>query len=314
MRKPPPLPASLAGRSFTLSEQLAAGMGAHRAWCSDLRVASRGVRVPWGSPQELLHTCGILTGITPNTVCCSGTAAKLWRCPLPWRIQNELKVHLARCDGGTRPVRKGVAGHRLNLQDCDIAMLDGVPVTSPARTWLDLASILDIEDLVAAADFFICSQARSFGRNRTALCSLEDLRDQVEVNRGARGVRKAKAALELCRVGADSAPETKLRLALGRLGLPEPVLAYEVLDPTGWELAWPDIAYPEFRVAVNYDGRHHLDPRQRESDIRRDESIAAIGWTSVTITASQVRNQGFDGCAHRILDALVRAGWGQVRP
>ncbi|MEN8584099.1 hypothetical protein ABFP37_15480 [Burkholderia sp. RS01] len=206
-------------------------------------------------------------------------------------------------------MRKGVAGHRLELRAEDVTKLDGVPLTSPARTWLDLASVLDIEDLVAAADFFICSQSRSFGRNRLALCSLADLRSQVEGNRGARGIRKAKTALELARAGADSAPETKLRLAIGRLGLPEPALGYVITDSTDWELAWPDLAFPEFKVAVNYDGRHHLEPRQRDLDIRRDESIAAIGWTSVTVTAAHVKAWGFDGSAHRVLDALVRRGW-----
>ncbi|WP_457964144.1 hypothetical protein M1E17_21735 [Arthrobacter sp. D1-29] len=195
------------------------------------------------------------------------------------------------------------------LRDTDVGEFDGVPVTSPARTWLDLASVLDMEDLVAAGDHFICWQSRSFGPRKEAFCSLDDLREQVLANPGARGVRTARRAVELCRVGADSAPETRLRLALGRLRLPEPTLRYVVLDHTGWELAWPDIAYPAFKVAVNYDGRHHLQERQRESDIRRDESIAAIGWTSVTITASQVRTWGFDGCAHRVADALVRAGW-----
>lgn len=118
---------------------------------------------------------------------------------------------------------------------------------------------------------------------------------------------------ELCRVGSESVPETRLRLALGRVGLPEPALSYVVLDPTGKELAWPDMAFPEFKVAVNYNGRHHLEARQRESDIRRDESIAAAGWQPVTVTAGHVRTWGFDGCAHRVLDAMVRAGW-QHRP
>lgn len=265
--------------------------------------------MPWAAEQSLLHTCRVLTGICPSTACCFGTAGLLLRCPLPWNVQNDLRVHLARVDGGTRPVRKGVAGHRLELRATDVTVLDGVPLTSPARTWLDLASVLDVEDLVVAADFFICSQSRSFGRNRLALCSLADLRSQVEGNRGARGLRRAKSALELARVGADSAPETKLRLAIGRLGLPEPALGYVITDSTDWELAWPDLAFPEFKVAVNYDGRHHFEPRQRELDIRRDESVAAIGWTSVTVTAAQVKAWGFDGCAHRVLDALVRMGW-----
>jgi hypothetical protein len=309
MRKPPPLPAPLAGRSFTLDEQRSAGVAAQRAWRRDLRVASRGVRVPWGAEQDFAHTCRLLCGLCPSTACCLGTAGRLWRCPLPWSVQTDLRVHLARFDGGNRPVRKGVAGHRLELPGADVTELNGIPVTRPARTWLDLATVLELEDLVVAADFFICSQSRSFGPRKLALCSMADLQQEVATNRGAPGIRRATAALGLTRVGSDSAPETRLRLALGRLGLPEPALGYVITDETGWELAWPDLAFPEFRVAVNYDGRHHLEPRQRESDIRRDESIAAIGWTSVTITALQVRTWGFDGCAQRVLDALVRCGW-----
>jgi hypothetical protein len=267
------------------------------------------MRVPWGEAQPLHHTCSLLLALTPGAVCCLGTAGLLWGCPLPLSVQNDLMVHLAKAGCGTRPARKGVAGHRLSLRPSDVAMLDGVRVTSPARTWLDLASVLDVEDLVAAGDYFICSQARSFGPRREAFCSHSDLREQVQSTPGVRGIRKARQALELCRVGADSAPESRLRLAMGRLGLPEPTLSYVVLDPKGGELAWPDMAFPRFKVAVNYDGRHHLEARQRESDIRRDESIAAVGWQSVTVTAGHVRTWGFDGCAHRVLDAVVRAGW-----
>jgi hypothetical protein len=224
-------------------------------------------------------------------------------------LQRDLAIHLTRQDGGARPVRKGVAGHRMVVRQEDVRMLAGVPLTSPARTWLDLAAVLRLDDLVAAADHFICEQSRSFGHNRIALCTLDDLRQQADAHVGMRGIRTARVALELARVGADSVPETKLRLALGRRGLPEPKLRYVVCDATGWELAWPDLAYPLFRVAVNYDGGHHLEPAQKESDIRRDESLAALGWTSITVTAGQVRSWGFDGVTYRVRDALLRNGW-----
>ncbi|WP_284983537.1 hypothetical protein [Arthrobacter sp. efr-133-TYG-118] len=309
MRSPGPLPETLRGRSFTLSEQRDAGVSDNRAWNKDLRVASRGVRVPWGAAQELSHTARLLTRISPRTVCCGPTAAILWRCPLPLDLERQPLLHLLRWDGGNRPVRKGVAGRRVALEAADRRTVDGVPVTSPARTWLDLAALLPLDDLVAAADHFICRQSRSFGHNRAALCTLEDLRSQVEGNPGIRGRRNARLALELARVGADSVPETKLRLAIGRRGLPEPELRFVVQDSAGRELAWPDLAFPRYKVAVNYDGSHHLTATQKESDIRRDESIAAIGWTSVTITARHVKAWGFDGVVRRVRDALARAGW-----
>ncbi|GAA4053726.1 hypothetical protein GCM10023063_47770 [Arthrobacter methylotrophus] len=309
MRNPSPLPDSLRGRSFTLAEQRAAGVSDSRAWTKDLRVASRGVRVPWGNVQELSHTARLLTGISPGTVCCGPTAAILWRCPLPFELERQPLVHLLRWDGGNRPVRKGVVGRRVPLKAADRRTIDGIPITSAARTWLELAALLPLDDLVAAADYFICCQSRSFGTNRAALCSLTDLRRQVKENPGIRGRRNARLALELARVGADSVPETKLRLAICRHGLPEPELRFVVQDSTGWELAWPDLAYPRYKVAVNYDGNHHLTAAQKESDIRRDESIAAIGWTSVTITARHVKAWGFGGVVHRVRDALGRGGW-----
>ncbi|MBT2512236.1 DUF559 domain-containing protein [Arthrobacter sp. ISL-30] len=309
MRRPSPLLEALQGRSFSLKEQRDAGLPAHRAWQADLRVASRGIRVPWDEAQDLLHSARLLTDASPGCICCRSTAALLWKCPLPFELQRELTIHLTQRDGGSRPVRKGVTGHRMVIDPADVQILDRVPLTSPARTWLDLAAVLPLDDLVAAADHFICQQSRSFGHNRTALCTLEDLRNQAGAHSGMRGIRIARVALDLARVGADSVPETKLRLALSRQGLPEPELRYVVCDPTGWELAWPDLAYPRFRVVVNYDGSHHLEAAQKESDIRRDESLAALGWTSITITAGQVRVWGFDGVVYRVRDALVRGGW-----
>lgn len=309
MRITPPLPKELQARSFTLAEQRAAGLPDHRAWNSDLRVASRGIRVPWGREQDLAHTARLLTGISDGAVCCRETAAMLWGCPLPWDAQHDFLVHLTRTDGTFRPQRRGVRGHRMALADSDLSSIGGIPVTTPARTWLDLAAVLPFEDLVAAADHFICSQTRSFGHNRIPLCSADDLKAQVERHAGARGIRKARAALEVARVGADSVPETKLRLAAGRAFLPEPVLSYVVCDPFGRELAWPDLAFPEFKVAVNYDGEHHLSAAQKESDIRREALLAANGWISVVVTVEHVRERGYDGVVRRIREALIRGGW-----
>ncbi len=309
MRLSPPLPAHLQGRSFTLAEQRAAGLPDHRAWNNDLQVASRGIRVPWGEEQDPAHTARLLTAVSDGSICCRETAATLWGCPLPWDRQQDFLVHLTRTDGAFRPQRKGVRGHRMVLGEFDVAFRDGIPLTSPSRTWLDLAAVLPFEDLVAAADHFICSQTRSFGHNRIPLCSLQDLRNQVDRHAGARGIRKARVALDLARVGADSVPETRLRLAIGRDFLPEPTLSYVVRNAWGREVAWPDLAYPDYKVAVNYDGGHHLSPAQQESDIRREAALAANGWISVVITASHVQEHGYDGVVRRIRAALVKGGW-----
>src|SRR4029453_3919969 len=142
MRKSTPLPVALIGRSFSLDEKRAAGLPAHRAWNRDLRVASRGIRVPWGAPQDLLHSSRLLTRESPGCACCLTTAALLWKCPLPLEFQRDLSIPLTHVDGGARPVRKGVTGHRSKVAPSDVVLLEDVPLTSPARTWIDLAAIL----------------------------------------------------------------------------------------------------------------------------------------------------------------------------
>jgi hypothetical protein len=88
--------------------------------------------------------------------------------------------------------------------------------------WLDLASILSVDELVAAGDSIVVEHGDEFPVPRQPLSSISDLQAMVGRHAGMRGVKKARLALELIRVGADSAPETMMRLALLRAGLPEP--------------------------------------------------------------------------------------------
>ncbi|MFC7849542.1 hypothetical protein ACFUTU_13815 [Arthrobacter sp. NPDC057388] len=90
-----------------------------------------------------------------------------------------------------------------------------------ARTWVDLGSVLPIDDLVVAGDAIVSEHARLFGPPRVAMVPLARLREFVDGANGIHGVRKARLALDLVRVGVDSPPESKLRLLLDDAGLPE---------------------------------------------------------------------------------------------
>jgi hypothetical protein len=78
-----------------------------------------------------------------------------------------------------------------------------------------------IDDLVVAGDAIVSEHARHFGPQKVAMVPLAELRDFVDRANGVHGVRKARLALELLRVGVDSSPESKLRLLLDDAGLPE---------------------------------------------------------------------------------------------
>ncbi|QCO97489.1 hypothetical protein FCN77_06885 [Arthrobacter sp. 24S4-2] len=83
---------------------------------------------------------------------------------------------------------------------------------TPARTWLDLASVLGFDALVAAGDSVVVEHGEDFPLPRQPLTAVPDLQRIVRQHPGMRGVKRARLALDLVRAGADSAPETMLRL------------------------------------------------------------------------------------------------------
>ena len=117
------------------------------------------------------------------------------------------------------------------------------------------------------------------------------------------------ARLALPRVRTDSAsrPETWLRLTLVDHGLPEPDRNHEVCE-NGVYLGCVDLAYPALKIAIEYEGEHHLlDPEQWSRDISRYEALRAGGWIVVQITKSELF--GTPALAvQRVREAIRRRG------
>ncbi len=124
-------------------------------------------------------------------------------------------------------------------------------------------------------------------------------------HRNLQGIVKAREALALMRVGADSGPETLLRLAMRDAGLPEPDLQITLWQGKGAPSA--DAGYRQRKIALQYDGDHHLDEPQRHSDRRRDNAFVAAGWTVLIFTQRDLAN-GFQDAVIRIKQAL-RSAW-----
>lgn len=236
-------------------------------------------------------------------VLCGISAAHLWQIPLPAWAQDDWRIHLARSRWSSQPRRGNIVGHRLTIEEDEIHMLDGARLTSPARTWLDLAAQLPLDDLVVATDYLLCAHGPEFPRPRTPICLQPDLEAMVLRNAGRRGVRKSRAAIELGRVGADSPPETIMRLALLRAGLPEPELNMVLYDDSGVPAIWPDAAYPLARVALQYDGRHHGDEQQYRRDIQRTALTRSLGWTELRISSADLTGER-PAVVRKVRDAL----------
>ena len=306
----PPLPGFLAWRSFTYTEGIAAGATPSRMRARDLSAPSRQIRVPQGVGQKLLDRIRPYTKLSPGSAISHVTAAQLHGFPLPWFNDEITSVHLSRPAGSVQPRRKHVIGHSMDLPAEDIMHLGDVPITTPARTFLDLATILDLDDLVAVADFLVCEHERHFEARKVPIVAAAVLRSYIADKRWVTGLNKARAALELMRVGVDSPPETKLRLMLQRAGLPEFTTNYAI---AGNPLVWPDLACEKYKTSAQYEGEIHQTTKKQLFDRNRDERTAARGWLQVKVYSSDMR-QGEAHVVAMVEAALRRQGWrpGQI--
>ncbi|MDR6687462.1 hypothetical protein J2Y41_003027 [Arthrobacter sp. 1088] len=302
------LPEHLTTGSFSVRASDKAGVTRSRTRAKDLLVVSRGVRMPAVSAASGSSALRAYTDLDDSSILVSLSAARIWGVPLPGNRSGDWRIHLARRRGFSFPRRVNVAGHLLTLLPEEVVEYDGVRLTSPARTWLDLAALLPLEDLVVAGDHLVCSHGPDFPVPKEALCSIEDLTEIVRRHPGMRGVRTARAALELIRVGADSAPETLMRLVLVNANLPEPTLNHVVRDALGRPVLWPDAAYREFKVSLQYDGQHHGSADQHLRDIERQERSLAHGWLEVRISKHDLQGDR-PAVVHKVRRALESRGW-----
>ena len=296
---------SLVQRSFTLDDGLAAGATRSHLRSTELSAPSRGIRVPRGKEQGLLDRIRPYIALDPSACISHVTAAQLHGMPLPWFDDQIRTIHLTNPAKGSQPRRRGVMGHTTDLERFEIRYLDGVPVTTPARTFLDLATILTLNQLIAVADFLICEHQRHFEPSKVAIVQADSLRRYVESKHHLRGLKVARAALDLMRIGADSPPETRLRLLLLRAGLPEFTTNYAI---SGDPLVWPDLACEEYKTSAQYEGEIHKTTQKQLFDRNRDERSAARGWLQVKVYSADMR-RGDAYVVEMFRSALRQQGW-----
>lgn len=289
-----PLPESLTNGSFSLRASDKAGVSRTRTRAGDLATVSRGIRMYLASEASGAAALRAYTELDDASVLSFGSAARVLQAGLPGWLENDWRVNLV--------------GHLLTLLPDEVVEFDGVRLTSPARTWLDLASILGLDELVAAGDSLVCTHGPEFVRPREALCTIDDLRIMVDRHPGIRGIRLARSALGLVRVGSDSQPETRMRLSIVRAGLPEPVLNHVVHGAAGTPVLWPDAAYPRQRIAVQYEGAHHNGPDQYLRDIKRADTTAAYGWLEVRVSKFDLTGD-HPAVVRKVRAALEARGW-----
>ncbi|WP_130506413.1 hypothetical protein [Microterricola gilva] len=223
-----------------------------------------------------------------NHVFCAQTAAALLGLPLPRSLRADTRLHVGAL-GGQGPRRAGVIGHRLPIDTPCADSVGGFTVTDAASTWCQLAAALSREELTAAGDFILSGIRRPGGGRSDALAQLEELRAAVSRHGAGRGATALRWALEHVRVGVDSPQETRLRLALVAHGFAEPVIGFPVAVDHGTLTLHPDLAWPDLRLAIEYEGDEHRESKRRfRADIRRREKFEAAGWRVIRVTADDL--------------------------
>jgi hypothetical protein len=278
-----PLPQELLAGSFTAAAAGDFGVTRKRQRQSDVVIPSRGIRIPLDGACGPAANLRAFTELDTASVLTHHSGARVWDCALPAWMQEDWRIHVSRDRDGSKPRRRNVVGHRMTFKVGEVVTHDDVRVTSPARTWLDLAALLSVDELIAAGDSIVDAHGTDFPRPKDALCTIDQLRRIVGAHPGMRGMKTARLALPEIRVGADSPQETRMRLILARSGHGEPVLNYVIVNDWGRAAVWPDAAYLQERIALQYDGGHHADPRQVASDTRRRATTERLGWTEIRV-------------------------------
>ena len=306
-------PILLPRTEFTVAAALAEGLTPGRLRGKDLTSPFWGVRMTNALseedatlPTEKRMLRAYATRMPTDAFFTHSSAAVVWEAPLPLGLTKS--VHVGVLAPRRAPSGGGVRGHQLAPGFVRVVSHEGFRVTSPSSTWVQLGSMLSIRDLVATGDALVRRPRSADGTQLAPLTTIQALEAALAAGRRI-GAEKLRAALGLIRVGASSRPESHLRLALGDAGLPDPDLDIDVFDIHGTRIGWTEIAYPQWKVLVEYEGDHHrTDVKQWNRDIVKHDRCREAGWTVVRITADHLYPDERLAVA-RVRAALEAAGW-----
>ncbi len=282
------------GQPFTRAEFLAAG-GPPAALAAYRRLL-RGVYVGAEAPADHLTwvRAALLAAPTAEFATHHTAAALLGSWPPETAV-----VHLGTTAGRQSRVT-GVRLHRYAVRP-PLVSTRRVRCTSAEQTFLDLAEVLELVDLVVVGD----------GLVQAGHVTPAGLVTAAQGSRG-RGARSARSAAALVRAGVESAMESRVRLLFVLAGLPEPQVNATVALGSGRRYRL-DLSWPQLRVAVEYDGRHHIEREgQWQGDLRRREELEGDGWRIVVLTGVDLYRTP-EATVQRTLTALRQAGMPPIR-
>jgi hypothetical protein len=180
---------------------------------------------------------------------------------------------------------------RTPLPATDLDHVAGMPVTTGVRTAFDLGRYLPRTEALIALDALCHREVK--------LSSLEDL---ATARWSWPGTRLLRQLMPLIEPRAESPMETRMRLLIIDAGLPVPVVQHEVRTADGTFVGRVDLAYPEWKIAIEYEGDHHRERDQFRRDVARVNALREAGWLVLRFTADDLFRQ-----PDRLLRQVARA-------
>ncbi|NKY21002.1 DUF559 domain-containing protein [Tsukamurella spumae] len=223
--------------------------------------------------------CGWTAAALHGVAYCAGRPIEIWL-PLPRR-------------------RKGVIIRGGSMPDEDVIVVEGLRLTTGARTLIDIARFTEGDDAVVGADQ--CLRVRDDGRSAT---TAQEVIGYLDSHSHLHRSRRVRAVLAESDGGAESPPETHTRLLLHRDGLTM-FRTQVAIDGGAYRL---DLGAEEFKVAVEYDGRDHADPDQQALDATRRNTLRHDhGWEVIVVT-KKILAGGTDDLLRQVRSALRDRG------
>ena len=184
-------------------------------------------------------------------------------------------------------------GHQLRNSDgllvhrrrgAPLTEVDGRPATTPEWTAVEVARGLRRPRALATLDAAL----------RSGTCDRRQLRAAAARQSGRRGIVQVRELIRLAAPEAESPMESEARLVMIDGGLPSPVLQYEIVD-RNWQTWRVDFAWPDVKVAVEYDGFDwHSQPESLSRDRQKRAALREVGWEVVSAVADDIRRRPWD--------------------
>ena len=174
--------------------------------------------------------------------------------------------------------------HRGLLRDDDLERLNGVLVSTAARSAFELTTISDVERSLVAVNRLLHAGAMT----------VAEFAEQVDRHQRWPGSLTSDLVLRLADHRLESVGEDRFSFLAFRQGLPKPTPQVEIFDEHGQLVARVDFAWPELGVFVEFDGRSKYKQYRRDGETleaflmrekAREELVCLLtGWTCIRVT------------------------------